>query len=197
MQSDIGQENQEREGSLEDLVNFVFDRDLPLARKSVQLGIENLGDIKDMFEFMLQLFTFGMRKKFGNKVDLDKISYEQITDFKHYFEAIGVTFNVKRFHPYQIEQMWLNHFKNSNQQLVNSFYKFDVRLDTASAVEENRITSGEFDKISHLYPDIPQIKYIRKYNTIDSRNIVDYYFQIQTNSGEKNYYVINFDFISE
>ena len=83
----------------------VFDRNEPLEPKSVQLEIP-LDNTKEMFEFLLHLFTESMKFKYsenGDTVDLKSCSISQMQKLNRYFMSFGLCFVYKVYHMDQLD----------------------------------------------------------------------------------------------
>lgn len=82
-----------KEGELNELVNFIFEKE-PKPSNSIQVSFDNI-DIKSLFEYLLMIFTYGMRLKYStnnntNKVDLSILSHSDIIEFNKYMNSIGI-----------------------------------------------------------------------------------------------------------
>lgn len=120
-------------GSDEEFFVLIFDRHIPLEPKTVQLEIKTK-TTKELFEFLLHLFTESMKLKFshdGNKVLLHECSLEQINELNKYFMSFGIIF-ILNFYPiynqHNIEKDLLIPYPT-----VSSFdlkdYKFQLLVD--------------------------------------------------------------------
>lgn len=78
------------------LVKYIFDKDYK-EPYSIQLSLEECGSIKDLFQFLLELFTEGMKLKFGifdEKKNIVTVNLELLSDndfkkIKKYYQSFG------------------------------------------------------------------------------------------------------------
>jgi hypothetical protein len=144
------------EGDIDTLINLVFNENIP-NNKSISI-INSFNSVQELFEALLMIFTKGMKKLFGKNntfVNLSLISNEDWIRFTQHFNSLGIQPHFKKYHLYQV----LNHQKKTNLHFVfNDYqqYKNDITIDKNI-----------------------QDKYLKKYNTIDSQYLEDYYFQLQ------------------
>ena len=90
----------------DDLVETIFSKE-PDKPKSITLDFVNKLELKDLFEFLLSLFTDGCKRLFGKyennilKVNLDDFSTEKIDKIKKYFLMIGfeLIINIEKYNP--------------------------------------------------------------------------------------------------
>ena len=103
-----------RNGSDIDFFTYIFDRNEPLDPKSVQLQI-SVDSTKELFEFLLQLFTEAMKFKYsddGEKVHLHNCTEKQIEIMQHYFMSFGIYFI------YKVYQLNNNQYTSNNKLSV-------------------------------------------------------------------------------
>ena len=116
--------NNQNEIELNDLVEYLFNSE-PQPINSINVLFDNI-NIKDLFESLLMIFTFGMKKLFGDyngQVDLSSLSQDNIVYFNKYMNSFGVNLNieveeVKLFKDY--EKIKYNNIEiNNNTKLEN------------------------------------------------------------------------------
>lgn len=83
----------EKEIEIEDLITFLFDND-PQPPHSIKVIFDNI-DIKKLFESLLMIFTYGMQIRYSynpeeKKVDLSKLSSNDLIEFNKYMNSIGI-----------------------------------------------------------------------------------------------------------
>jgi hypothetical protein len=94
-----------KHGSDIEFFMHVFDRNEPLEPKAVQLEIP-LDTTKELFEFLLHLFTESMKFKYshdGETVDLKLCTDGQIRELNRYFMSFGLCFICKVYHVNQFD----------------------------------------------------------------------------------------------
>ena len=85
--------------SFKDLINKLFNEPYK-PPKSIQLSFVEQLEIKDIFEFLLEVFTFGGKKLFGNqegKIDLDSCTDTEINMINNYCKSIGFTMYIDKY----------------------------------------------------------------------------------------------------
>lgn len=78
---------------IEEFGNKLFGEE-PRDVKSIKVEFEGFG-VKELFENLCMLFTFGMKKHYGNEkgqVNLKNISENDMNKMKKYFMSIGLIF---------------------------------------------------------------------------------------------------------
>lgn len=85
----------------DEFINFIFNNP-PKPLKTVNLEFPD-NNLKDLFENLLDIFTQGMKIKYGenNKVDLSKLQQKNIIEFNKYFNSFGINLNIE-IEPYNI-----------------------------------------------------------------------------------------------
>lgn len=168
-------------GTIDDLVRYVFTRpyNTPLSPNSVQALPEGIGqNVSELFEFLLMFYTKGMKVKFGNthgQVELNALSFNDITEFCTFFQAIGFTPTVYCFHTSQIQKMY--------QQTSQSQHS-SVTVSLAGVPNDNTTTIDPFK-----YPHVPTPDMMINYKNVNSDKLADYKFQLRCRD---DIYVISF-----
>lgn len=75
-------------------IEFIFSNE-PKSIKSIDLKFENT-NLKNLFEDLLDIFTKGMKLKYGknDKVDLSSLTKHNIEHFNKYFNSFGFELNI-------------------------------------------------------------------------------------------------------
>ena len=79
---------------LDDLIYEIFTND-PKSINSINITFDNI-ELKELFERLLEIFTKGMKIKYGDEkgiVDLSKLNNEQLQIVNKYFNSFGVNLN--------------------------------------------------------------------------------------------------------
>ena len=121
----------EKEISLEDFIKVLFKTE-PKEPKCFGISFFNqdsITDLKEVFENLLIIFTEGMKKLYGEngKVNLDKLTENDITYFNHYMLSIGLTINID----IKLLQEGVNDFKHlkyTNINITNQTKLGDLKL---------------------------------------------------------------------
>ena len=88
---------------LNQLVDTIFSKQ-PQHQKSIQLEFLNDLDNKDLFEFLISIFTEGSKIKYGTNindkiiVNLNNWSNKELDTMKDYFKSISFILDVKIYH---------------------------------------------------------------------------------------------------
>ena len=157
-----------KEGELSDLVKLIFGKQI-LPVNSIQI-VDSFESVKDLFESLLMIFTNGTKRLFGTDtgVDLSSLSIQDFNKIYLRFLSIGIKINYEIYHLYEIF-----HYQNiSIDNDILKDYKNYIPL------EDKSTTLNE--------------KKLKKYNTLNSNILKDYYFQLNCN---KLVYIIHFDII--
>lgn len=153
------------EGSLESLAELIFLGDQQ-GTNSIQLQGE-FNNIKDFFEALLMLFTYGMKVKYGNdgKVDLKSLTAEQFIDFRDRFQVLGIIPHYQEYHISQIKS-------------IKGIY-----------VNQEEINDWLVNKKN--YPiNLPK-KYVQDYKLLDSNRLEDFHFSLKC---DMNVYILHFTY---
>lgn len=102
-------------------ISFLFNNS-PKPQKSINLEFQK-DNLKDLFEDLLDIFTQGMKIKYGenNKVDLSKLNENNIKEFNKYFNSFSINLNII-IEPYN--------FLNSNKYELNRYNKINITNKT-------------------------------------------------------------------
>lgn len=143
----------------------------PKSQNSINIQFENINKTTELFETFLQLFTEGMKIKFGKneKVNLSLISKEDFNIMEKYFLSMGIKLYYHIYHIQQVEQL-----ENLNQTHLKSEY--DIK---------NRLSEEQLKNFEKLNPD-----FLINYKKSKSNNLKDLKFQIKI---EDLIYVIYFE----
>jgi hypothetical protein len=85
----------------DELVSYIFLEE-PKDKKSIQLSLitDNMLDVKELFEFLLTLFTEGCKIKFGDSngfVNLELCTEKEYNLMNSYFNSIGYSIYFKKY----------------------------------------------------------------------------------------------------
>ena len=79
---------------LEDLIYKIFTNE-PKPINSINITFDNI-ELKELFERLLEIFTKGMKIKYGDEngiVDLSKLKNEELIIVNKYFNSFGINLN--------------------------------------------------------------------------------------------------------
>lgn len=122
------------EESPDDFIKYMFDKD-PKPRDSIQLECPDIPDNKNthlhIFEQLLMIYVCGLKHLWSDsegKVDLTKLTKENISLMKRYFESINYIVNIDVFNLQTYQFRFPNYFKdqhkiNDNVVLTDFFYE--------------------------------------------------------------------------
>lgn len=123
-----------KEGSHDEFINFLFGQE-PKEKDSIQLEIPDIPKDKNVhlhiYEQLLQIFVDGLKYFYSNddgKVDVTKLSIDNITKIQKYFESMNFLSKVDVFDLNNYEFKFPDYFKNqdkiqSNTVLNEFFYE--------------------------------------------------------------------------
>ena len=105
----------------DNFISFLFNNS-PKLQKSINLEFQK-DNLKDLFEDLLDIFTQGMKIKYGenNKVDLSKLNENNIKEFNKYFNSFSINLNII-IEPYN--------FLNSNKYELIRYNKINITNKT-------------------------------------------------------------------
>lgn len=105
----------------DNFISFLFNNS-PKPQKSINLEFQK-DNLKDLFEDLLDIFTQGMKIKYGenNKVDLSKLNENNIKEFNKYFNSFGINLNII-VEPYN--------FLNGNKYKLMRYNKINITNKT-------------------------------------------------------------------
>ena len=105
----------------DNFISFIFNNS-PKPQKSINLEFQK-DNLKDLFEDLLDIFTQGMKIKYGenNKVNLSKLNENNIKEFNKYFNSFSINLNII-IEPYN--------FLNSNKYELMRYNKINITNKT-------------------------------------------------------------------
>ena len=111
----------EEEGSHDDFIVYMFDKE-PKPKDSIQLECPNIPDNKNthlhIFEQLLMIYVSGLKHLWQNeegKVDLTKLTEDNISLMKRYFESISYVVNIDVFDLSTYQFRFPDYFKNQDK----------------------------------------------------------------------------------
>ena len=138
------------------LADQIFTKPLK-GENSINIEFECIEDTVTLYEALLELFTEGMKIKYGdddkNKVDLLSLTQNDFLEMKKYFKSFKIDLFYHVFHLQQLEEL------TGNFNFI-----------------ENRLKN---DDINELFPEKPTDDLLINYKNIDTKNLKDYKFQLQ------------------
>ena len=100
-----------------EFIPFIFNNS-PKSKNSINMDFQT-NNLKELFEDLLDIFTQGMKIKYGNsnnKVDLSQLSKTNIVYFNEYFNSFGFNLNI------QIENYNINNSYKYELMRYNKIY---------------------------------------------------------------------------
>ena len=121
-----------KEGSHSDFIQFLFGQE-PKEKDSIQLEIPDIPPNKNIhlhiYEQLLQIFVDGLKFFYSNdegKVDVTKLSIDDITKIQKYFESMNFLSKVDVFELMNYEFKFPDYFKNQEKiktdTVLNEFF---------------------------------------------------------------------------
>lgn len=105
----------------DDFIKYMFDSD-PKPRDSIQLECPDIPDHKNthlhIFEQLLMIYVSGLKHLWSDsdgKVDLTKLTEENISLMKRYFESINYVVNIDVFNLQTYQFRFPNYFKDKHK----------------------------------------------------------------------------------
>jgi hypothetical protein len=105
----------------DDFIKYMFDTD-PKPRDSIQLECPDIPNNKNthlhIFEQLLMIYVCGLKYLWGDsegKVDLTKLTKENISLMKRYFESINYIVNIDVFNLQTYQFRFPNYFKDQHK----------------------------------------------------------------------------------
>ena len=87
----------QKEGEIDELINFIFNNE-PKPPHSIKVSFDNI-DVKKLFEYLLMIFTYGMRMNYSNPenktVDLSTLSSNDLIEFNRYMNSISIQLSIE------------------------------------------------------------------------------------------------------
>lgn len=114
---------------LEDLIYKIFTNE-PSPVNSINITFDNI-ELKELFERLLEIFTKGMKIKFGDEngiVDLSKLKNKELVIVNKYFNSFGINLNFSINEPTlenytKFEKLkYTNIVFNNNTKLKDLYY---------------------------------------------------------------------------
>ena len=109
------------EGSHEDFIKYMFDIE-PRAKDSIQLECSDIPPNKSthlhIFEQLLMIYVSGLKHLWSDehdKVDLTKLTEDNIGLMKRYFERINYVVNIETFDLNSYQFKFPDYFKNQDK----------------------------------------------------------------------------------
>ena len=105
----------------DNFISFLFNNP-PKPQRSINFEFQK-DNLKDLFEDLLDIFTQGMKIKYGenNKVDLSELNENNIKEFNKYFNSFCINLNII-IEPYN--------FPNSNKYELMRYNKINITNKT-------------------------------------------------------------------
>lgn len=162
---------------IDELAKKVFSEP-PKETNSIQIGFDNLKNVRELFEALLMLFTEGMKILYGNngQVNLDNLTIEDHMKVTRYFSSIGINIYLHKFHISQIGEL---------ETKLLRIQKADPNL-SVSYNTQNHISKDLFER---TYFETPTPDMIIKFTDVHSGELIDYKHQLRVGD---NVYVIYF-----
>lgn len=126
-----------KEGDIDEFIDVLISKN-PGVEKSIQLEFDNI-NTNELFENLLYIFSEICRKKYkndGDKVDIEKLKYEEINDIILYFASFGIYLNLNIYdinnyknYSNHIEKTYSEHnlLFNNNKDLKDLLYKIYIK----------------------------------------------------------------------
>ena len=105
----------------ENFIDFLF-RNSPKPKQTINLQFQT-NNLKELFENLLDIFTQGMKIKYANKdnkVDLEKLTPNNIANFNEYFHSFGINLNILVENYNFLNPDKYNKLKYTNLQINNN-----------------------------------------------------------------------------
>ena len=85
----------------DELCEYIFSQDPPKDPHTIQLQFDEIPDTKYLYQELLQIFTYGMKKFYGDAngiVKLHTLTERNINLIRQYLHSIGIDFKFKAQH---------------------------------------------------------------------------------------------------
>ena len=119
----------ENEKDIFEIVEIIFNKP-PGDEKSINLYFEDI-DLEDLFKNLLMIFTYGMKKIYGNEngiVNLKILNDNQLKIINKYFNMFSIDFFYKIYHEGEYNLMLTEHFQFTDLSILKN-HRFKIKSE--------------------------------------------------------------------